>query len=970
MRKTSHVLLLALLFIVFAGTAGVAIGGEEDQNQEARLLSNIRQVTFEGKRAGEGYFNVDATQLVFQSERDPENPFFQIFLMDLETGDTAQISPGMGKTTCSWVHPDGKKVMYASTHLDPDAVNKQKEELDLRAKGQQRRYSWDYDEHFELFETDPATGETTRLTDAVGYDAEGSYSPDGRYIAFSSNRRAYERELTAKEKEIFETDKSYFLDIFIMNADGTDVRQLTDVPGYDGGPFFSADGKKICWRRFSEDGAIAEVYTMNIDGSDQKQVTRLGAMSWAPYFHPSGDYLIFNTNLQGFANFELYVVDAEGKSEPQRVTFTEGFDGLATFAYDGKRLTWTSNRTSNNTSQIFFADWDDAQARELLGLNVGAKTAAAISVADLKTHVEELASDKMQGRLTGSEGEILATRYGAARLKAMGLAPGAPDGSYFQAFEFTAGVSVGAKNSLSLESEGAESVALAPDSDWRPAAFSKTGEVEPSEVVFAGYGLVAPSEEGKEGYDSYVHLDVENKWVVAFRFLPEGVSAERRQHLAHFSGIRYKAMAARERGARGLILVSGPNSQVEHQLVPISFDASVGTISLAVVSVTDEVGQRLLSAAGKDLKALQDELDSGDPVMGFAIPGVKLSANVDLAYEKRSGRNVIARLASGSDPKAPAVIIGAHVDHLGTGEGMSTLAREDEKGGVHYGADDNASGSAALLEVAEYLADMHRQGKLNAKRDIVFALWSGEELGLLGSSSYANAVAKAAGNEADLHEQFAAYLNMDMVGRLRKELILQGVGSSSIWPSEIEKRNAPVGLAIATQNDSYLPTDATSFYLKRVPILAAFTGVHSEYHSPRDRAETLNYEGMQKVARLMALIARSLAMESEAPDYVEMKRPTEGGGKANLRAYLGTIPDYAQGDAVGMKLSGVIGGGPAEAAGLQGGDIIVELAGRKIENIYDYTYAIEALKIGETVTVVVMRGGERLSMELTPGSRQ
>jgi C-terminal processing protease CtpA/Prc len=209
-----------------------------------------------------------------------------------------------------------------------------------------------------------------------------------------------------------------------------------------------------------------------------------------------------------------------------------------------------------------------------------------------------------------------------------------------------------------------------------------------------------------------------------------------------------------------------------------------------------------------------------------------------------------------------------------------------------------------------------------------------------------------------------------MVGRLGDKLIVQGVGSSSGWPAEIERRNAPVGLAIATQNDSYLPTDATSFYLKSVPILSAFTGTHEEYHSPRDTAETLNYDGMVKISRFMALVTRSLLVNEEEPDYLKMEQPAQGSGRARLRAYLGTIPDYAQGDLVGVKLGGVTAGAPAENAGLRGGDVIVELAGRTIENIYDYTYAIEALKIGQPVSVVVMRNGERLTFEIIPGSRE
>jgi Tol biopolymer transport system component len=230
--------------------------------------------------------------MTFQSERDLSNPFYQIQLMDMLTGDVATVSPGYGKTTCAWIHPSGQRVIYASTHEDPEARAKMQAELEFRASGQERRYSWDYDEHFEIYTQDLATAHRTNLTNALGYDAEGSYSPDGTRIAFSSNRRAYSGEMSAADAEIFEDDKSHMMDIFIMDADGSNLRQLTDSPGYDGGPFFSPDGSMITWRRFSVDGSIAEIFTMDLATGVEHQLTRTGVMSWAPYFHPSGDYLI------------------------------------------------------------------------------------------------------------------------------------------------------------------------------------------------------------------------------------------------------------------------------------------------------------------------------------------------------------------------------------------------------------------------------------------------------------------------------------------------------------------------------------------------------------------------------------------------------------------------------------------------------------------------------------------------------
>jgi Zn-dependent M28 family amino/carboxypeptidase len=306
-------------------------------------------------------------------------------------------------------------------------------------------------------------------------------------------------------------------------------------------------------------------------------------------------------------------------------------------------------------------------------------------------------------------------------------------------------------------------------------------------------------------------------------------------------------------------------------------------------------------------------------------------------------------------------MIGAHYDHLGHGE-TGGFALKGEEGKVHPGADDNASGCAAVLELAAAFA---AQAKTNLiPRTVVFAFWSGEEIGLIGSSHYVEKPLLPLTNTI-------AYLNFDMVGRLRdNKLTLNGTGSSSVWKKLLEKRNVAAGFSLQLLDDPYAPTDVTAFYPKGVPVLSFFTGSHEEYHRPTDTPETLNYAGIERVTKFAAALARDLVRAPDRPDYLKVERSDrEGGARDALRVYLGTIPDYAT-EVNGVKLSGTRGGSPADKAGLKAGDVIVEFGGQKIANIYDYTYALDAAKIGQPIKVVVKRGEGRVEVMVTPEARK
>ena len=941
---------------------------------QGAFLSRVRQLTFEGRRSGEGYFSADGSRLIFQSEREAGNPFYQIYTLDFETGDSARVSPGHGKTTCAFFHPGGGRVLFGSTHHDPQAKAKQKAELDFRASGKERRYSWDYDETMDIFTANVDGSGLRRLTTARGYDAEAGYSPDGSRIVFASTRSAYADNLSDEEKKLREVDLSYFGEIYIMNADGSGQTRLTRTPGYDGGPFFSPDGSRIVWRRFNKSGAVAEIHTMKPDGSDIRKITNFKSMSWAPYFHPSGDYIIFASNKLGFTNFELYLVDAPGQREPVRVTERAGFDGLPVFSPDGTRLCWTSNATPEKQSQLFLANWDHRGALAALGqaperIASQAALSPGVSIDNLKEHVTYLASDELEGRRTGSKGIRKAADYIRQHLTKSGLQPIGPEqDSFNHTFEFTGGVElVKPENKMTLRGHTGEDQIFELDKDFRPLAFSANGGVE-GEVVFTGYGLSKPGELGV-GYNSYGGLDVKDKIVMVLRYVPEDISIDRRQELNRYAGLRYKALIARNNGAKALLVVTGPNSPNPGSLAKLSFDSSMAGAGIPVISISGKVGNSLVQFYGKSLKQLQSSLDKENPhaVHGLSLPGIVLSIKTSLKRIRQKDNNLVAVLPptgqATTNMPTEYVMLGAHYDHLGRGE-TGGFGVKGEEGMVHNGADDNASGVAALLEMASSLAKRREARPEEFQRGVIFSFWSGEELGLIGSARYA---AKPTVNLSNV----IAYLNFDMVGRLRdNKLTLQGVGSSSAWKKLIERRNVLAGFDITLQQDPYLPTDTTSFYPKGIPVLAWFSGSHKEYHRPTDDTATLNFEGLERITKFAGNVVRDLAGGSDRPDYLKVEKSNQGGSRDAIRVYLGTIPDYASEDVKGVLLTGVRGGGPADKAGLKGGDVIVHFAGKDITNIYDYTYALDAVKVGKPVSIEVLRKGKRVKLSIIPATRK
>jgi hypothetical protein len=378
-------------------------------------------------------------------------------------------------------------------------------------------------------------------------------------------------------------------------------------------------------------------------------------------------------------------------------------------------------------------------------------------------------------------------------------------------------------------------------------------------VVFAGYGLSVPEDGKGARYNSYDGVDVKDKIVLVLRYVPEAVEPQRRAQLNRYAGVRYKAMLARERGAKAVLFVNGPNSPQPGELLPLSNDGTLAGSGIVTHSISGSAADALLASSGKNLKELQSALDTENPhaESGFTLPGVRVQLSAGLEHLKQTDRNVVALLPPhGTDEY---VLVGAHYDHLGRGSANSSMARSGEEGQIHPGADDNGSGVAVVMELAAALAKQHAEKPEQFRRGVIFALWSGEEIGIIGSSAFAEKP------PVEL-SKIAAYINFDMVGRLRdNRLTLQAVGSSKVWRKLIEKRNVAAGFNLVLQDDPYLPTDVTTFYPRRIPVLNFFTGAHEDYHRPSDTAEKLDYAGTERIAKFASQLVLDVASAPERP---------------------------------------------------------------------------------------------------------
>jgi TolB protein len=557
--------------------------------------------------------------------------------------------------------------------------------------------------------------------------------------------------------------------------------------------------------------------------------------------------------------------------------------------------------------------------------------------------VRVLASDRMEGRGLGTKGIQLAADWIEAQLKEVSK-PAFANHSYRQPFDVKTGVARAEGNSL----------AGVADSDWAPLGMSSSGAFK-GEIAFVGYGIAAPP----LNYDDYAGVDLKGKVALMLRYEPQekdDKSIFDGRKPSRWSAMRYKILQARERGAVAVIFATGQMQDEGKDFLPVlKNDGPESPAGIPVLQVKTSVAQKWA-----DIAQFQKDVDADLKPRSRVLP-MSIEGRVALKNTFAKTANLAGLLPGMGKLANEVVVLGAHYDHLGYG-GEGSM--KPNLHAIHNGADDNASGTVAVLLAAK------RIGKLTAnakdRRTVIVALFSGEEEGLGGSSWFVD-------HPPVPLDRVVAMVNLDMVGDLRNdELVALGVESAPEWKGILDPVAATQNLKLAERGDGYGPSDQTSFYAKRIPVVHFFTGAHDRYHTPEDKWDTLNYEGAAKITEFTAGVVASLAKNEIAPKYARVAAaPALEGDSRGYGAYLGTIPDYRAMDAAsgGVLLADVRAGGPADLAGIKGGDRIINMAGTRIENLYDMTYALQDHKPGETIDVVVVRNNAETKLRATLGTR-
>jgi hypothetical protein len=584
-------------------------------------------------------------------------------------------------------------------------------------------------------------------------------------------------------------------------------------------------------------------------------------------------------------------------------------------------------------------------------LAFAAQTSTQLSPADSQRYLNDiktLTQPNMEGRGNGLKGLTRAEHVLVDRYKSFGLEPAGTKG-FLQPFTVTTGAKLRGKNHLLVQIDQTKT-ALKLNQDYVPFSFSSSGSAT-APLLFVGYGATAE----EFAYDDYAGLDAKDKIVVVLRYEPSGFAAKSgNQGLTAHSQLITKAINARNHGAKGMILLNGKLGDGEEDL--LTRFGSVGgpeNVGLLFAQVKNSVADDWFRAAGKSLKEVQEQISSSSKPASFAFPDIlHATLTVDVETTHATVNNVLAYLPGKTDEY---VIVGAHYDHLGRGT-FDSLA-PSQIGQIHPGADDNASGTAGVLELARILAPC----KGRFQRGILFMSFAGEELGLLGSAAWVKDPTKPL-------DKAVAMLNMDMIGRIKdNKVYVGGVGTGSALQKLLDSAHGDSPLKFEVSQSGYTSSDHTSFVAKRIPVLFFFSGLHSDYHKPSDTWDKINPDSAASLVDIIARLTVELAAGQERPSFITVveNNPHSGatGSGGGYGPYFGSIPDFGQTEN-GVKFSDVKPGSPAAKAGLKAGDVLIQFGDKSIKNLYDFTDALRRSKVGDVVPVTVLRDGKELKVDV------
>lgn len=555
-----------------------------------------------------------------------------------------------------------------------------------------------------------------------------------------------------------------------------------------------------------------------------------------------------------------------------------------------------------------------------------------ITTQEINDHIHYLASDSLKGRYPGTPESVMAANYIKDNLKKSGLELKGDNG--FQKFEVVTAIQAGPNNVVRFnDQEGAINV------DFAPFSYTQNTTLE-SEVVFAGYGFDIDKDSLK--WNDYADIDVAGKWVLLLMGDPE--TDDPNSVFALYAGERDKVVTAKDKGAAGVLFVSGPQYDKNDKLIGLNFDKTRSNAGVPVIHLKRTFADALL--APKSIEALEKQLNNTHKPASFNTAKV-LEATTDVEQKKVETENILAFIP-GQKLQDEIIILGAHWDHLGLG-GPNSGSRMPDTTAVHYGADDNASGVAAVMEIAEKLA------KQNLKRSILVMAFGAEEMGLLGSAYFTN-------NPLFDMKEIKAMVNLDMVGRLKddKSLLISGTGTSAEGEDLLNELNIDSTFVISMQSEGFGASDHASFYAKDIPVFFLSSGAHDDYHTPFDTPERINLEGAKAIADYAYDLVLNLANRDSNLTFQEAGPKKRASGNRRYKVTLGIMPNFTSSDNDGLGVDGIRKGGPAESAGMKKGDKIVAINGLPVSNIYEYMSRLNKLEAGTTVNVDVVRNGEKV----------